>query len=329
MSSKPGVLRNMRVKRVALVDSGANFDRDTGDGAHIMLYKRELNKDAGIAAVHVSVPVGGEDEKKLKQKETSVAKSAFGKIFERFTKASAETDVAKRQAEIDALIKEADELSGGNDDGSSHLQALQDMHKNLGASLQKMGPGPHPTEHPYHKMAAIHANLGKMLKEAGCEVGADEPGALVHPTVTKAMTDLEKRNTELEKRLTDEIEKRERGELLVLLKSFKAVPINIDEKNADNDIAKFAKMKKEAPAEFERMMAIFKAADAQLAESALFKSVGAGGEAGPGSAYAEAEAKAELLMAKASGKDLTKEAAISKVFEDNPKLYTRYVAEQQ
>src|SRR5262245_29260204 len=52
---KPGILTNLRIKRVALVDNGANFDKSTGDGAHIMLYKRDDTQKGGpsLSSVHV------------------------------------------------------------------------------------------------------------------------------------------------------------------------------------------------------------------------------------------------------------------------------------
>lgn len=63
---KPGILTRLRVKRVALVDVGANLDQHTGDGAHIMLYKRhvehvehvESEKEGGpsLGSVHCDSP---------------------------------------------------------------------------------------------------------------------------------------------------------------------------------------------------------------------------------------------------------------------------------
>ena len=38
-------LTNLRVTRVDLVDVGANLDRDTGDGSHVMIYKRAEDED--------------------------------------------------------------------------------------------------------------------------------------------------------------------------------------------------------------------------------------------------------------------------------------------
>jgi hypothetical protein len=34
------MLKNLKIRRVDLVDHGANFDPETGDGAHVLLYKR-------------------------------------------------------------------------------------------------------------------------------------------------------------------------------------------------------------------------------------------------------------------------------------------------
>jgi hypothetical protein len=51
-------LTNLKFKRVALVDRGANFDKATGDGAHIMLFKRDdtAKSAPGLASVHVDSP---------------------------------------------------------------------------------------------------------------------------------------------------------------------------------------------------------------------------------------------------------------------------------
>lgn len=51
---KPGILRNLTIKRVSLVENGANQDTATRDGAHIMLFKA----GPSLAAVHVDAPLG-------------------------------------------------------------------------------------------------------------------------------------------------------------------------------------------------------------------------------------------------------------------------------
>ncbi len=402
MAEKPGVLRNLRIKRVALVDKGANFDTATGDGAHIMLYKRDLSKDAGLGSVHVDSPEWDADDadeyekatldaagrrklsdsdflavwtdaegkkhrklpvhdaghiaaargridgaqipedvkaaarRKLEHlnspKEKTVAKT-MKDLFAKMAAALAETDVTKRTL----LLKEAEEDAekmGPPAPGTpehegaekEHIGALQNLHKTIGGQLTKMGEGPHPGDHPYHKMKAMHEHLSKMLKAMGCDTGEQMVPTEAPAHVTKALTDLEKANVSLQKRLDQEIEKREEGEMLTILKSFKATPFKLE--GDDSDVKKFRKMQREDPAGYSRMMELFKAADAQIATSNLFKNIGAGGGGNSGSAYAEAEALAETMVTKMAG-SLTKEQAIDKVFSDNPKLYSRYVEEQQ
>lgn len=52
-TNKPATLRNLKIARVALVDMGANFDKRTGDGAHIVLWKRhEKSSGPSVGAVH-------------------------------------------------------------------------------------------------------------------------------------------------------------------------------------------------------------------------------------------------------------------------------------
>ena len=61
--AKPGILRNLKIKRVSLVDSGANLDAFTGDGAHIMLFKRDTGKSGpSLGSVHVDSPAWDVDD---------------------------------------------------------------------------------------------------------------------------------------------------------------------------------------------------------------------------------------------------------------------------
>ena len=45
MSIKARLLRNLKVTRIDLVDRGAALDKETGEGAHILLYKRDGDVD--------------------------------------------------------------------------------------------------------------------------------------------------------------------------------------------------------------------------------------------------------------------------------------------
>jgi signal peptide peptidase SppA len=70
---------------------------------------------------------------------------------------------------------------------------------------------------------------------------------------------------------------------------------------------------------------VLTAANAQVAEAALFASHGSQGRGADGSAYTEMSTKAKELMAQ--DPKLGFEAAIAKVAETDPKLYDRYQAE--
>lgn len=65
----------------------------------------------------------------------------------------------------------------------------------------------------------------------------------------------------------------------------------------------------------------------QMRSSDLFKEVGRGGGGEAPSAYAEIESKARAMCEKDT--KLTMEQAISSIAESDPKLYRRYLAEQQ
>lgn len=75
------VLRNLRIKRVALVDRGANYDEKTGDGAHIVLHKAAPRTET---------------------KETPVKKNILQKLFGLAT----EPDAAVRAATVAEITKE-------------------------------------------------------------------------------------------------------------------------------------------------------------------------------------------------------------------------------
>jgi len=133
----------------------------------------------------------------------------------------------------------------------------------------------------------------------------------------------------LKKRLEDseaaaKIEKDARldREMTDVLKSFKATPFDLT-----TDVAKFRKMKEDAPEAYARTMELFKAADAQAAASGLYKNFGSGGNGG-GSAWDKIEAKADQLIEK-SGHTVSREAALEKVMLANPALVAEYRKEQQ
>lgn len=264
-------LVNIRFKRVALVDKGANFDTETQDGAHIMLWKRDNTKKI-VVEIHKEKRI-----MKLKEFVKSIAGLA------------GEPDAAKRAtaaAELSAVELEIDEPP----------------------------PTPQVTETEKIMKAAVASATVELAK--------------ANDELKKRLDAAEAVSTETTKLLKAERMARETGEVTILLKSFKATPFNVDEKDEKNDIAKFVKMKQTDPENYARLIDLFKAADAQLAENALFTKQVGSNHVGAGSAEAQLLAKAEALIQK-STTPLTKEAAFDQVSMDNPKLVAQYRAEQQ
>lgn len=271
----PGVLRNLRVKRVSLVDMGANFDTNTGDGAHIMLYKRaDVTKDSpSVAAVHVDTIVGNGKKKK----ENDVKKSLLKRLLGAFN----ETDVAKRGTEVEAIATEIDALP---DD-----------------------PADAPPVVP---------------------MNADAVQKAVAEAVAKAVETVEKANVAKIEALnaTIEVEKNQRldREMVDVLKVFKFAPVDMK-----TDVAKFRKMRESNPAEYDRVIELLTAAEAQLATSALYKNIGSNLSGGSGDAWTELETLAKALVTK-NANGMTKEQALDQVMMDpqNASIVKRYRSAQ-
>lgn len=342
---KPGILRNLRIKRVALVDLGANLDQATGDGAHIMLYKRHVEKEGGpsLGSVHVPSTTRDEDaEAEARRKKTEadnkekpVAKKTFKDVVGLIAKALGATDATEK----DRLIKEAEAAAGtmstapeGADSvDPAHIEAMKAQHSGLKKAIDMFGAGPHPPTHPVHSMQDAYAKMTNCLKAAG--VPTDEPGiaaAMPGATgMTKAeqdrMTAIEAENTVLKSAVANITKANERAEVVMMLKSFKATPLKLE--GEDNDVEKFLALKRANPAAYDRTMSLFKTADDQMAVSKAFNKVGSD-QTGEGSAWAKIEAMAAARVEK-STTGLTMEQAIEKVSEENPKLVAQYRAEQQ
>lgn len=407
-------LVNIKFKRVALVDKGANFDKETQDGAHILLWKRHVVKDSPtLGQVHVDGPLHTEDpdclcvkcdkredweksiyssstrnslpdssfaavwtdetdnkQRKLpyknadgslnhghwsnalarinqtdmpahvkttahskleaaRPKENNVKKT-FADVIKSLTKVFGETDEAKRTAllkQVEEDVEKADLIPGTpahENAEAQHINALQALHKTMGAHVATNNL---PPEHPLYKM---HQAIGKAMTDAGCAPAQEDHGnmAKVDDVAKAAMTAVEKRLQETEELLKTERNLRLETELTTVLKSFKATSFNLDEKDTNNDIKKFRKMQQTDPEGYARMMQIFKAADEQLATSALFaKQFGSSRSGSAGSAEAQLQAKADSLIQK-DGK-LTKAAAFEQACLDNPGLVAEYRREQQ
>lgn len=304
-NTQPGILRNLRVKRVALVDIGANFDVNTGDGAHIMLFKRhEIDKNGpSLGAVHVDAPADPkaaarrklEDEANKNKKEKRMSAKT---LLKNMLGLMGETDATKRAEGLALVTKSIDDLP---DD-----------------SVAKVAHDPD----------------AEMCKCTDCMAKAKRFDGDVAAAVSKATTDMEKAHriemetiTKANKALADaiEVEKNIRldAEMVAVLKSFRATPFDMA-----TDVAKFRKMKEVAPEAYDRTMAVLKAADAQLAASGIYSQMGTstgGSSVGPDAAWAQIEAKADEMVTKSTA-GLTREAAIEKVLLNpaNKELVKQY-----
>lgn len=387
-NNKPATLRNLKIARVALVDMGANFDKRTGDGAHIVLWKRHEQKSSGpsVASVHSDAPAAPTAPKKPKrvtpdhpdytQYETDYEKnnldadsrrslpdSAFAAVWTdhkgikhrklpihdsghlaaargRLSAAKIPSDVKSRaRARIEAATRR----------NHKEKRKMKDILKRLVGLLKeddvtKRAAGLTEVETLISKAddsgddAPVHKSDDPMCKCDSCvAMRAPMPEAFG------------KRFEELEKRLTDSlakvaaaegrataaetlakgvVEKAEKAEMRTLLKSFQAIPFKTDD---DTDVDTFLTMKRANPTAFDAMIAKYRAADNQLAKSALYADIGSGRDyAGEGSAWAQIEAKADAIMQKGANGQ-TREQVIEKVMLDpaNNSLVRQYREEQQ
>ncbi len=98
---------------------------------------------------------------------------------------------------------------------------------------------------------------------------------------------------------------------------------------ATDEVASILKAASEAFDEetFAKLETILKAANERIEAGDLFAELGRAsrGESAPTSAYSEAVAKADELVEKSG--ELTREQALGKVWESNPDLYAKYMAE--
>ena len=88
----------------------------------------------------------------------------------------------------------------------------------------------------------------------------------------------------------------------------------------------FKLLAEKAPKEFKAIDSLLKAADEALGQSKLYKEIGSNHQ-GPSNAWDKVEQLAAQVVQKDNA--MTKEQAISKVLEDNPALYSEYLAEKR
>jgi hypothetical protein len=345
---KPGILRNLRIKRVALVDRGANFDKQTGDGAHIMLFKAAAAKSDSLGAVHVDSTDWESDYEKANlnsEQRDKLPDSAFAAVWTdskgkhrklpihdagHLAAARGRIDQADIPADVKAKARRRIASASQTKEKSMKLKDIiksalgligepDESKRKEGLEVLTKAADSLPDE-----MAKAHDPDDEMCKCAMCMAKR----APVDDAVAKRLSDIEKRNIELATELAKahttlaaEVEKRESTEMVTMLKSFKHIAVDLA-----TDVAIFRKMKSDSPAAFERTMAMMKANDTQLADAQQFANVGSGMPGTvSGDAWAEIEAKAAQLVAKA-GAAMTKAQAIDTVLMDpaNQSVVKRY-----
>ena len=237
------------------------------------------------------------DRKDQKEESSSMTKTLLQKMLGLFK----ETDVAKRDETLNLLNKELDDVDKARqhdpDDPECDCPECEEE--------KRMPP----------QLAAALADKEKRFDKRMVDM-------------QKQLDDANKRAEEASKVAKAERDARADRDMVDVLKSFKATPFNLDTTNDDNDIRKFRKMQDADPDGFKRTMEILKATDAQLAASASFTNIGKSGGGSVGDAWSQIEAKAAELITK-SAVPLTKEQAIDKVMDQNPRLVREYRQQQQ
>lgn len=358
-NDKPGILRNLRVKRVSLVDIGANFDTKTGDGAHIMLFKAAVNKNPSVGSVHVDSTDWRDDYEKATLDSTSRNKlpdSAFAAVWTdskgvkqrklpihdagHLAAARGRLAAADIPADVKAAARRKIDAATNHKEKNVKKSILQKMlglfnekdETKRAASAEEITKALNDLNDNDDDVKKVaHDASDPNCKCADCmgKRFTGDPEA-INLAVSKATTALEKKHAEqlaiVTKQATDamaavEVEKQARltAEMTSVLKSFRHVPMDLEK-----DIPAYIALKAANPTMFDSILAKMRGTEALLAKSALFENFGSNQE-GQGDAWAAIEAKADALVEKSTS-GLTREQAIEKVMLDpkNMSLVKQY-----
>ncbi len=360
MADKPGLLRNLRFKRVSLVDSGANYDAKTGDGAHIMLYKAKdpIAKGPGLGSVHVDSPDWDHDDQDEYEKATlsgdsrrELPDSSFAAVWtdsqgkkHRKLPIHDAGHLAAARGRIDAADIPADVKAAARRKIEGHSATPTKKETPVKKSIVErlVGLFGETDVEKRNKEAAeilkavSHDPDAEVCKCEDCmqkALDADKdkdknPFGKQVVALEKQATELQKTNTELKKRNDElaaaiEVEKSNRldNEMRTFLKSFKATPFVLE--GADSDVPRFRKMKEADPVGFERQMTLLKSQDALIAKSVAFDNIGVNGGGAGASAWNMIVAEADKIMEKDT-KGLTQEQAQDLVMKRRPDLFQKY-----
>lgn len=366
---KPGILRNLRIKRVSLVDNGANLDTATGDGAHIVLFKRETKKDGpNLGQVHVDSPAWDADDADEYEKADLSAEgrrglpdSSFAAVWTdaqgkkhrklpihdagHLTAARGRIDQADIPADVKAAARRRIDAKSGKSETKKEIKVTKNfLTKLLGLVV----------ESDVEKRKAAAAELEKAMdgevvekvehdpnnpdcKCADCMAKA-EKRATPPADVAKRLADIEKVNTEMAKANATLV--KANADLMAAIEVEKNTRLDNEMTtilksfkmtpfDLTKDVAEFRKMKESNPTAFERTMALLKATDAQLIANNQLMRTFGSARTGSGSAWDQIEAKAAALVEKSTDGNMTIEKARDKVMLAHPELVSQYRQEQQ
>ena len=357
MADKPGILRNLRIKRVAIVDSGANFDQKTGDGAHIMLYK----SSPGVGAVHVPTAGGGDDEYETDYEKANLDAAARNALPDSAFAAVWTDDKGKHRK---LPIHDAGHLAAARGRVNASGETHPDIPPAVLAAAKRKIDRATKKEKRHMKMAKFASKIAKIFtlpedqrpaavaklqakitKDDGDNDDDDYPmhksddpmckcADCMAKRVDKKFDEVEKRANEAiqkanervekaEQLLKAEIEKRETSEMTEVLKGFRFASFDYSV-----DVPKYIALKRNSPEVFESVMKTLKSQEAQLADAKAWSDIGVRKGTGEGSAWAQIEAAAERIIEK-SKDGMSYEKAIEKAMLANPKLVKQHRQESQ
>jgi hypothetical protein len=139
--------------------------------------------------------------------------------------------------------------------------------------------------------------------------------------IVEALWKQAERSELLEKQLKEEQDQRLIKQFVEKAQSFVNLPIKAAEIGPV-----FKAIAEKSPKEFEQIDALLKAVDTALAESKIYKELGSNHQ-GASNAWDKVEQMAAQIVQK--DENITKEQAITRVLEQNPNLYSEYLAEKR
>lgn len=299
---KANRLTDLKITRVDLVDKGANYDPATGEGAHVLLYKRDDS---------------GGDVKK--DEEVSMACKSCDESMKKGLAACEKCQKAFKPGDMPNAGK-GKPKNGTDKDDASALKSKENTMKldELPEDVRKFVEGLQ-TEVADFKKAAADA---KALADAAPKKEEDvlkSLDATARAVVEKAIAAAEDARKEVAK-LHDEqrtVEFAKRASKLVHLPSWTS--------------EKGGKLLKgvhdKAPELVAELEAILKAADEAIESGALFSEQGKAGGFVKGSAAEQVEAMIGDRVSKKLAKDSVE--AISQIMKERPDLYAKYRKETQ